>query len=202
MSAKAKEIEAARRRRGFPRRTITKASNTIKDLERRSTDPDVPRAADRALRNIENADVDFKKLHLATIELIESEEDLVKEQAILDEHEAIVEDLIGRVTRLLIVDPGTTAATPDPDPRRTAAPDPRRIATKRLERIETKLAIITDNVSKLSSKPDDKYIVHQWEEQLQEVRLDLSDVAKTPVMLDLDPKDDLLDRQSKLESFV
>ena len=182
------KVGAARRRRGFPRGIITKASNTIKDLERRATDPDVPRIANRALRNIENADVDFKKLHLATIELLESEEDLAKEQDVLDEHEAVVDDLIARINRLIVTDRGATT------------PDPRHVATKRLERIEAKLAVITDNITKLSSKPDDKCVLCQWEEQLREVKQELCEVAKSPVMLDLDPKNDLLTRQDQLEA--
>ena len=184
-----KEIEAARRRRGVPRGIITKASNTVKDLERRATNPDVQHAANRALRNIENADVNFKRLHMATIELLESDADLNREQTILDEHEALVEDLTARINRLIVMDHGTI-------------PDPRCIATKRLEHIEAKLAVVTDNVTKQSSKPDDKCVVSQWEERLCEVKQELSDVAKSPVMLDLDEKDALLIKQSNLESCV
>ena len=96
--------------------------------------------------------------------------------------------MIARINRLIVLDHGTTT------------PDPRHVAIKRLERIEAKLTVITDNITKLSSEPDDKCVVCQWEEQLREVKQELCEVAKCPVMLDLDPKDDLRSRQDQLES--
>ena len=98
--------------------------------------------------------------------------------------------MIAQVNQLIFMDHGA------------GMPDLRRVATKRLERIEAKLAVVTSEVTKLSTKPDDKCIVCQWEERLCEIKQELSDVAKSPIMLDLDAKDALLTKQTNLESCI
>ena len=95
---------------------------------------------------------------MATVELLESDGNLVREQTTLVEHEAFVDDLITRINRLIIID------------RSTGSTDSRRLVAKCLEHIESKLAVVTDKVAKLSFKPDSKCVVNQWEERLFEIK--------------------------------
>lgn len=179
-----------RRCRGIPRGIITRLSKSLKELEKCPTEPDVLRAASRALKGVGDADANFKRLHMATIELLESEDNLSQEQTTLEEYEALVEDLITRLSQLTIIDHGASSL------------DPRCIITKRLDHIENKLTTATSEVEQLSFKLVDKCIICQWEERLHEIKQEFSDVAKEPIIVDLDEKDELIVKQTKFESCI
>jgi len=53
--------------------------------------------AKQMLKSLENVDSDFKTHHLALIDLLEEEEDLEREQQVLDEHDEIVTALFARI---------------------------------------------------------------------------------------------------------
>ena len=61
------EVETSGDAEVFLAGIITRASNTVKDLERHGTDHDAPHAANRILRTIKNAEVDLKRLHIANV---------------------------------------------------------------------------------------------------------------------------------------
>ena len=186
----AKEIETARRSRGVPRGTITRLAKKLKGLESRPGDPSILPPSKQLLKSLETADSEFKQCHLALIDLLETEDDLTKEQAVLDEHAEIVDDLLTRVD--LLINSSTV----------TKEHETRRIVTKRLQRLQGSLSAIRDQVTKLETTPEDVCIIRQHEEQLHELKQELNDTTRSLLSLDLDDKDEPMVLQSALELSI
>ena len=85
----------ARKRRGVPQGSLTHLTNKLKELEAsHARDPvHTVIAARQLLKKVESVDAEFKRLHLALIDLLSADGDLWKEQDVLDEHEVLVDDL-------------------------------------------------------------------------------------------------------------
>ena len=91
-----KDITTAKRRRGVPRGSLTRLSNKLKELEagRAGDLANTLVATRQLLKKLESVDSEFKRLHLALIDLLNTDEDLEKEQKVLDEHDEIVDELV------------------------------------------------------------------------------------------------------------
>ena len=94
-------LTAARRRRGTARASITNLSARIERWEAKDgLSPVDHLSIQRHLENLKEHDADFRRHHFAVVELI-NEEDLVAEQAVLDEHADKVTDYTDRLQLLL-----------------------------------------------------------------------------------------------------
>lgn len=78
---------------GVHQSSVTCLTKKLKDLEERSSDSAILAPSKQLRKNLENADADFKWQHLTLIELLESADDLAKEQSALYEFDEIVDDL-------------------------------------------------------------------------------------------------------------
>ena len=130
--ADAKEISSARRHRGVHRGSVTCLTKKLKDLEARSGDPAILAPSKQLRKNLENADANFKRQHIALIELLESTDDLGREQTALDEFDEIVDDLF------ICIDQLVTSCSVVP------GPDPHGVVTKRLERLKSDLSTVEE----------------------------------------------------------
>ena len=185
-------ITTAKKRRGVSRASLTRLSNKVNELEAGSAgDPaNTLIAARQLLKKLESVDSEFKGLHLALIDLLDTEEDLAKEQKVLDTHDEIVDELYARVNRLIL---SATAST---------EPEPRTVASKRLARLKKSIDSVSDEIAKLDTALADVCLVRQREEQLRDLKHELSDISRSLVALDLDDKDELIVLQSTLDTVV
>ena len=123
-------ITTSRRRRGVTRASNTKLADRINELEMRvMLFPPDKFKAQQSQKKLEGLDADFKGYHFKVVDPIEEEEELEREQVVLDEHDDRVTDLSYRLQQLL-----------SPDVRDSkAGPDPRRHLYTRMARIEQNL---------------------------------------------------------------
>ena len=108
-------IVTNRRHRGVTHASITKLADRISELEMKVTlfPPDKFKAQ-QFQKKLESLDTDFKDYHFNVVNLIEEEEGLEREQAVLDEHDDRVTDLSYCLQQLLIPDMQGSKAGPDP----------------------------------------------------------------------------------------
>ena len=123
---------------------------------------------------LESIDSDFHTRHLALIDLLEEEEDLETEQLVLDQHDETVADLFLRISHLI------SSQTPKTDA------EPRKIVSKRLTHLRRNLTSVSTEIGRMAAAPGDACLVRQREEQLRELKLELNDVSRTLLSLDLE----------------
>ena len=96
------EITGKKRRRGTVRASITKMVSRVADMERRAplspTDEVVAKRMEQKAYDLDN---EFRGYHYSILELMEEDEDFDGEQAILDEHEEKVSNILDRLYLLL-----------------------------------------------------------------------------------------------------
>ncbi len=132
-------ITSHRKRRGVLRASITKMRTHTRDLEARSEDPSTVDLALRLSQKLEKLDSEFKQRHFDLIDFIEDEDELEKEQEILDVHDDEVSYLAIALKQL------TT----------TKADDGRKIiAARRLKHVREVLDSIKSDVDMLTEEAD------------------------------------------------
>ena len=82
-------IASLRKRRGVVRASVTRTGAWLKDLEDTKDHPDTPAHAQLLIAKLESLDVDFKNLHLQIVDLLDDEEQLEREQLVLDSHDKV-----------------------------------------------------------------------------------------------------------------
>ena len=182
-------VPILRKRRGVVRASITRLTNRLKDLEK---DADRPATLDLArgmTRKLDALDSDFRTHHHALIDLIDVEETLQGEQNTLDDHDDLVAELTVRIQQLI------TLCTSSLDS------SPRKIASRRLSHLQKTLSTIGKAIASSDSTAD-PCLLRQYEEQLGDVKRELTDIRNSLLPLDLDEDDDLCTTQSGLEKKV
>ena len=187
----AEQIAAARKRRGVSRGSITRLTKKVTELEKRGPDPKTLITARQVTKDVQTTSTDFKEKHLSVVDLLERDADLEAEQIVLDEHDEIVADLLARLDVLV-----TRLSSPE------AKDDPREISKKRLTRLEKKLSSVVGEVDKFDPKSVDRCLIRQREEQLHEMKLELSDIGKSSFIVSLDEKDELSVIQSSIDTTL
>ena len=189
----AEELEAARRHRGISRGSITRLLGKVTELQKRPPGTDTLLAVQRLTKNINAKSEEFKERHLKVVELIPRDSDFSVEQAVLDEHDEIVEGLLERLDGLTTL-PTTAAAAPEENPR--------EMTTKRLTRIRKRLSSVVNEVDKFDTKTVDHCLIRLREEQLLEVKQELNDVGKSSFAISLEDKDELSIIQAEIEASI
>ena len=187
----AEQIATARKRRGTSRGSITRLTKKVTELETRGPDPKSLITARQLNKDVQTTSADFKGKHLLIVDLLEKDADLEAEQIVLDEHDEIVADLLARLDVIV-----TRLSVPE------IKDDPREISKKRLTRLEKKLASVVDEVDKFDPKSVDRCLIRQREEQLHEMKLELSDIGKSSFIISLDDKDELSVIQSNIDEAL
>ena len=95
------------------RASITRISNRIKELEEKVDQSTTFDLAKRDKNKLISLDSEFKVHHYAVVDILEKDEDLAKEQEVLDEHGDTIAELAIRIQKLI----STCSAPSDPNPR-------------------------------------------------------------------------------------
>ena len=109
------DVTARRRRRGMVRASITKLAAHFDELERKLELSHSDRLAAQPLhQRLASMAAEFKGYHLAIVDLLQEEEELEGEQAILDDHDDKVAGLFDRLAYLNTPVEHEIKAKPDP----------------------------------------------------------------------------------------
>ena len=176
-----------RRIRGIPRASVTRLSTRVATLEA-SGDPNVQIPAKQLLERLQTACTEFKQAHLLLVDTIENEEELDREQAVLDEFLDIVSDLTIRLNALMSADNGPKHC------------DDHKVMEKRLGRLQKCLTDVTDAVASLTATDTPR--LKQRSEQLQDYKHELADINIKLLSLELEDTDPLVTLHARLEEIV
>ena len=166
-------------RRGTTKGSITRIRNRLKDLSEQVTEgspSEVISYAKLLLNKLETLDTDFKKCHFALIELIEEPGVLDQEQKTLDEHDDEVAVLAVALQQLI------TAHSP------SASSGLSKAASRQLARVNTSVSNISDS---LAAASDDICLLQLNEDEIKGHRIELSEIRKELMNLDLEDDDEL-----------
>ena len=172
-------LSTHRRRRGVAKASITRLTTRLKDLE---SNADQPATADHARRmqiKLDALDTEFRNHHHDIVDLVADETALSKEQETLDDHDDIVAELSVRVTHLI------NMCTFSP----------------KLLRIEKALSDVDTAIATLDGESD-PCLLHQYEEQVGDLKKELFDARNGLRTLRLDDSDDLVVKQETLEKAI
>ena len=87
------ELAKLRRRRGVPKGSITLIETRLDALEGEHDHPNVRDSARQMLAKLKEHDAEFRRIHVTVIDLIDDDDTLITEQALLDEHDDLVASL-------------------------------------------------------------------------------------------------------------
>ena len=188
--ADARSLSTSRKRRGVIRASLTRLRTKLSELEGTLEQPGTVDAAKRLLTRLEDLDKDFKVHHFAIVDFIEDEESLQGEQEALDNHDDDVTQLGVRLQQLI-----SACSSPSDS-------NPRKVPLKRLSRLQKILSSISDSITSLPAGSDCMCLLHQYEEQLSEMKGELSDIRNGLFALDLEDTDELSETQVTVEKAV
>ena len=159
-----------RRRRGVAKASITKLTARLDKLETKVEEPSALGHAHKLSAKLESLDSEFKDHHFAIVDAIAEDEhvdeNLAKEQDVLDQHDAIIADLTIRLESLIL----TCSSMED-----SAA---HKVASRTLANLRERLLHISSDLSKLSGAPEDTDVLEQYREQVTEHKKELSDTRQ------------------------
>ena len=110
-----------------------------------------------------------------------------KEQNILDGHDDEIAMLSTRIKRLIVVCDSSSEF------------GPRKIASRKLVHLGRNLFIVNKRIGSLSGGPDDVCLLHQYEEQLHDLKVELGDICSILLSLDIEESDQLYTSQTQLD---
>ena len=179
MSDNARKLSSARKFRGTVCGMITCLEAQISKLEAKPkiTYSDSVRIHAHTERSV-SLDSDFKTNHFHISGLVdkEHEETLKREQAVLDDQEDRMNEIMDCLTQLSHSKSSPTVVAP-PMGLETAA-EPSRLSRQRLQRLESSLRSVKVTVEPLTSGPDlDACLIQHLQEQVGCLRAELSDVV-------------------------
>ena len=170
-------LSSNRKKRGVVRASITRLHSRLEEVEAAGILPETADSARRLTKRLEALSAEFKGHHFAVIDLMDSEEDLGREQDIYDRQDEDINQLSIRLEKLvsscLAADPGE-----------------HKIALKRVKHIEKGLTTILNSISPFP--PDgDVHALQQYEEQLSELKKEFSDVQRSLFSLEIEDTSEL-----------
>ena len=139
------------------------------------------------LIKFEGVDNDFKTHHLALMGLLDDNEVLEREQEALDEHDDEITTLTVRIKKL--------ASSND-----NSDVDSCKVVARRLNRIKRSLSAVGEQITDMASRPSDVCLIKQHEEQLLEIKKELSETSNSLLLMDLEDSDDLMEPANKTSS--
>ena len=172
-----KELAKIRRRRGVAKGSITRIETRLHELEGESGQPSTRDAARQLLAKLKEHDADFKRNHLALIDLVDDDDTLTGEQAALDAHDDLVAILTVRV--MAFADAATRSSSTEVSAR--------ELLVRRCTRVESRLADTTAAVTSLSH--DDVCRLQQYQEQASDFKKEIAELSNTLLSLTLDGSD-------------
>ena len=185
-----KELSKFRKRRGTAKGSITRIETRLHQLESEPDRPDSRDAARQMLAKLKEYDVDFRKNHLALIDLIDEDDALTSEQGALDEHDDLVATLTVRI--LALADP-TTRTSP-------TAVSARELLVRRCKRMESRLSETDTALTSMSH--EDVCRIQQYREQTTDFKKEIVEISDVLLSLTLAESDSLPSMIGALEKTL
>lgn len=164
-------ISTLRRRRGVVKASLKRLAARLTELEARSHEPTTPSHAHKLSSKLESLDSEFKTHHYSVIDAIpdddRADDNLAKEQEELDQHDSNITDLSLRLENLLRECSAKSESAPH------------KIALRSLTNLRERLNVILSALSKLSGTPEEVHLVEQYQEQISDLKKELSDTRQT-----------------------
>ena len=184
-----KQITIIRKRRGTSRASITRLRTRLHDLKDKMDQPETRDHVRRMIQRLESLDLELKQHHYALVDLLEGEEPLEREQEYLDEYEEDVANIAVGMEQLLSIcsEPSSTNAL--------------KIMSRKLNHLQRNIVAVSEALAELPDSPD-ICLLHQYEEQLQGYKVELSGIRGELLSFDADEEDELYVLQSKLEEAL
>ena len=178
-----------RRRRGVVRGMITRLTTRFVDLKLKIEQPETLSHTRQMAQRLRSLDSEFKQHHFAIVDLIERDEDLDKEQNVLDDYEDQISDLTVAIEMLIS----------ECTPTSKYSNDGRRLLSRKLAHIKkhvdlAAMAIEADSV--------DDCLLKQYEEQLSDYKKELAGVLNELLALDVVETDELNETHLFLEDGI
>ena len=183
-------LAVLRRRRGVARGSITRIKTKVRGLRDKEDKSDVPNHARMLIRQLESLITEYKDLHYSIVEQLTSDEDLDREQVVLDEADDYVSDLQVALEMLL-------ASCAEP---RDANTEDFRILSRRLAHHKSKLDTISRTIR--GEERVDIHLLQQYESDITNHKKDLAEMRTQILILDLDDRDEICVTQSSLEDLT
>ena len=191
-------LHTAKRRRGVALSSITRLQKHVADLEAkdRLSRKDLVNVKG-FIKRLESLDSDFKEHHSTVVDLIEEDEDVLREeQAKLDDHEDKVTDLMSRLVELGIEEekvPIPSMVESKPFEKRLG------FLAKELRSIDER---IKDEVVGLEAKSGvDQCLLRQLEKRIDGLMSELADICRGILLLD-HGSDERLDQAASLKKVL
>ena len=188
-------LATQRKRRSVVKASITRLNSRLKELESKVEEPVTHDHTQRLYTKLDTLDAEFKTHHFALIDLIDDDETMGKEQEALDQHDDDVAALAVSLQKLITV----SSAMPTNS-------DHRKVLTCKLQHLEKSLTLVSENISSLSSHPEDICRLQQHEEQLSDYKKDLAEFRNSLLSSSIEEDDELLGlhalRTQKKKTFL
>lgn len=181
-----------RKRRGVVRRSVTRLSDQISDLEATADELRTAEHARQLLTKLQTLDSDFRKIHFELIDLIDEEntEALDTEQGAIDKLDDDVFNLNARLEALL------RPTMPVPAP--VAPPLDRRPLTRKLARVQTGLNRIDEAIVS-TDPPVEHSLLSLYKMEASDYKKDISTLYEELVAKDIPDDDELFVTHATLE---
>ncbi len=175
------------------RASLTRLGTRLGELEGRTGAPTSLDNARRMLQRLESLDADFKKHHLALVDMIDDEEALAEEQETLDGHDDEIAHLAERIQLVI------SASTPD---HALSLSSPTNSLSKRLLHVQKGVSRVRDSVAEMSGTSVDVCCLKQHEEQVADYKTELRTLSCDILSLDLEEGDPLLESEAALSKAI
>ena len=182
-------ITDLRRKRGNVRSSITRIRTRLRTLQEKEDKSDISNHARQMSQRLDTLSSKFKEIHYSIVAQLESEDELTREQANLDETDDEVAQLLVEI-EILAQPP---SISPDGDKERDG-----RILSRRLTRIERKLDNIGSTIEDEEGEID-IYLVQQYEADMIDYKRELSEIHKETLTLGLEDTDEICVKECSLE---
>ena len=156
----ARSISSLRRRRGVARALITRLTKTVGELEGKTGDPKTLRLVQRNIKRLKTLDREFQEHHGNLVVFLETEEELAKEQEILDTHDEEVSLTMYTLNKSWLL--ALSLLTPT-----------HKTISRWVACLKKGLEQLTKIIDELSGDTDYVCLLHYHEEQLSDIKKDL-----------------------------
>ena len=153
-------MSTLRKRRGVLRGSVTRIDTRIQELEDNGAQPDTFARAQQLITKLEALDRDFKKLHMQVVDHLDQEE-LEKEQLVLDDHDDKVSNQLLRLQQLC-----DAVKSPVDSPTRN-------LLSRKLSHLEKLLATARTAIAGIPDEDGDRTLIVQYEEHLKPYKSEL-----------------------------
>ena len=179
------------RKRGFVRRSITNLGKRLTDLKVWTDKTEAHHHAQRLFARLETLDTEFKAVQYEIVSAINEsdEESIAAEQEALDRHDEDIDALSVRIQRLLH----------DTNPS-TESSGEQRSLSRSLAILEKSLQTINAALESLPPESDDLALIQQYQEELSDVKTELTTCRDCSYRLELPEDHDLCIKLSELKT--